>query len=108
MRGLAERIDSGSSGLKELAAWFAEKITRIKLGGEDKHDLGAFEALEFLALGIHGKLALWRVLDEIASLDVRLRGTDFNHLAARAETQHAQVEQRRLEVGRSALFRGGE
>ena len=103
LRGLAEQVGEGSSGLKELAAWFAEKLTRWKLRAEDKDDLGTFEVLEFLGLGILGKLSLWRALDEVASLDARLRGTDFKHLAGRAETQHAQVEQRRLEVGRSVL-----
>ena len=105
LRGLAEQVGEGSSGVKELAAWFADKLTRWKLRAEDKDDLGTFEALEFLSLGILGKLSLWRALDEVALLDARLRGTDFKHLAARAETQQAQVEQLRLEVGRLVLVK---
>jgi hypothetical protein len=105
LRALADQLGHGSSGVKELAAWFAEKITRWKLRAEDKDDIGTFEALEFLSLGILGKLALWRALDEVAPLDARLRDIDFKHLAARAETQHAQVEKRRLEAGRLALVK---
>jgi hypothetical protein len=106
LQGLAQRVGGGSSGLKELAAWFTEKVVRLKLKVENKDDLGTFESLEFLALGIQGKLALWRVLDEIAALEVRLRGIDLKRLAARAETQHALVEGRRLEIGRAVLSRG--
>jgi hypothetical protein len=62
-----------------------------------------FEALEFLALGNHGKLALWRALAEIGPADPRLTDMDFDQLAARAETQHAKVEERRLEAARTAL-----
>ncbi len=102
LQRLADRM-GGSSSLKELTAWVAEKIARLKLSAKDKHDLGSFQALELLELGIHGKWALWRVLDEISASDWRLHNTDFGHLAARAETQRFQVEQRRLEVGRIAL-----
>ena len=65
LQGLSQRVGGGSSGLKELAAWFTEKVVRLKLKVENKDDLGTFEALEFLALGIQGKLALWRVLDKL-------------------------------------------
>jgi hypothetical protein len=103
LRSLAERVGSRTSGLKEMAAWIGEKLTRLKLRAEDETSLGTFEALEFLELGIYGKSALWRALDEIASADTRLSGTDFKHLAARAEAQRSQVEERRLEVARTAL-----
>lgn len=65
--------------------------------------LGTFEALEFLELGIHGKLALWRALAVVAEYDSRLKNTDFVLLASRAETQHALVEERRLELAHTAL-----
>jgi hypothetical protein len=103
LRELAERAGAGSSGLKELTAWLGEKLSRLKLRRGAAKGLGTFEALEFLELGIHGKWALWRALAEVAAADPRLRGTDFNHLAARAETQHSKVEQQRLEAARTAL-----
>ncbi len=103
LKELAERIGTGSSGLKGLAAWMAEKVSRLKLKRGASDGLGTFEALEFLALGIQGKLALWRALAVVGPGDARLNHLDFHHLATRAETQHAQLEERRLEAARMAL-----
>jgi hypothetical protein len=100
LRQLAERVGDGSSELKEMAAWLAEKVSRFKLSSGGASGLGTFEALEFLALGIHGKLALWRALSAVTDIDGRLQGVDFEHLAARAKSQHDDVERRRLEVAR--------
>jgi hypothetical protein len=101
---LAERVGTGSSLVKELTAWFGEKIARLKLKRDDEGVLGTFEALEFLELGIHGKWALWRALATVAPYDPQFEGTDFEHLAARAEIQRTQVEERRLEFARPALL----
>jgi hypothetical protein len=103
LRELAERIGVGSSGLKELAAWVGEGVSRIKLSSRDAAGFGTFEALEFLELGVHGKWALWCALTVIAENDARLQSTDFAHLATRAETQEALVEQQRLQVARTAF-----
>jgi hypothetical protein len=56
-----------------------------------------------LALGILGKLALWRALLVVAKNDTRLNGMELEQLVARAQQQHAQVEQWRLLVARSAF-----
>jgi hypothetical protein len=104
LRSVSESVGDGASELKELAAWIAEKLTRLKLRAEGEMTLGTFEALEFLELGIHGKWALWRALDEIAASDARLGAIDFKRLAARAEAQRAEVEDRRLELARTALL----
>jgi hypothetical protein len=103
LQGLAERLGTGSSGLKEATAWLGEKVSRLKLRRRATGGLGTFETLEALALGILGKLALWRALALIAGADARLAGVDFDHLAARAQAQHARVEERRLEAARTAL-----
>ena len=65
--------------------------------------LGILEALEFLELGVQGKLAMWRALSAASAADSRLQGLDYELLAARAESQAARVEQRRLEAARLAL-----
>ena len=54
--------------------------------------------LETLALGILGKLSLRQVLPVIAEFDERVRGEDYNHLAARAQEQHDRVEAYRLRI----------
>jgi hypothetical protein len=100
--GLAERIGAGSSQVKEMGAWVSEKITRMRLN-DSANGFGTFEALEFLELGIRGKRLLWVVLSEAATNDERLQGLDYGKLVERAETQEAQVEKRRLQIGRTAL-----
>jgi hypothetical protein len=100
---LAKRIGAGSNGLKGLSAWVAEKVSRLKLRRGASDGVGTFEALDFLALGIQGKLALWRALAVVSPADPRLNDTDFEHFAARAETQHARAEARRLEAARTVL-----
>jgi hypothetical protein len=103
LRGLAERVGAGASALKEATAWLGEKVSRVKLRRRSAGELGTFEALEALGLGILGKLALWRALAVIAEGDGRLGGMDFHHLADRAQAQHTQVEERRLEAAPMAL-----
>jgi hypothetical protein len=103
LRRLAERVGSGSSDSKELGAWFGERLSRVKLHHHTDDGLGTFEALEFLELGISGKLALWRALGAASATDPRLNGIDFEHLAARARLQQSQVEERRLEAAQAAL-----
>lgn len=102
LRRITERGGSGDT-LKEAAAWVGEKVGRIKLGYDSGSGLATFEALEFLALGIHGKLALWRALQVVAPADARLAGTDFNQLAMRAQSQHDRVNLLRLRAARVAL-----
>jgi len=104
LQALAERVGAGSNVLQEATAWLGEKVTRLKLGHLAESELGTFEALEALALGILGKLALWRALAVIAATEPRLQGMDFDSLASRAVAQQAAVEQRRLEAARSALL----
>jgi len=100
---LTENIGGESGGPKEWASWLAEKVSRLKLKHDSDDGLGTFEALEFLALGIHGKRALWRALAAVAPNDSRLSGIDFGRLVARAENQHARVEEERLNCARVAL-----
>ena len=103
LKELAERVGSGSSTVKETAAWVAEKFSRLKLSHDPVNSIGTFEALEFLVLGIHGKLVLWRGLASVSSDDSRLQGIDYPTLIARAESQYASMEKRRLSVARDAL-----
>src|SRR5689334_9181805 len=49
LQGLAQRVGSASTA-KELAAWIAEKASRVKLSSDN--GLGTLETLEFLELGI--------------------------------------------------------
>jgi hypothetical protein len=103
LKKLADGVGKGSHPIKEAAAWLVEKATRLKLGRDIAGDLGTFEALEALALGIWGKRALWRALAIDAPQDPRVRALDLDRLILRAEAQHARVEELRLELARRAL-----
>ncbi len=103
LKDLAERVGGGSHPVKEGAAWLAEKATRVKVGRGTAGELGAFEALEALALGIWGKRALWRALAVLSASDSRLQGLDLDRLITRAESQHARVEEFRLRTAPNAL-----
>jgi hypothetical protein len=104
LRRLLERLGGSENRLKQAGAWLTEKASRLKLGGPDERTpLGQLETLETLGLGILGKLALWRLLQDVAPRHPGLTGVDFARLEQRAAHQHDQVEARRLEAGRQAL-----
>jgi hypothetical protein len=97
---LSERLGSRTNPVKEAVAWVGDRAGQLKLRvGDD--DVGTFEALETLALGILGKLSLWRTLSMLPASDERLQGLDLEGLATRALTQHARVESCRLKLARS-------
>jgi hypothetical protein len=100
---LATALGTDSNMMKKAAAWVSEKASRVKLGTAMSGDFGTFEALEFLALGIQGKLHLWYALQVLAVTDSRLRSLDYKALIARAEEQYSKMEGRRLALATLAL-----
>lgn len=106
LKDIADRAGKTSPvSLKEGAGWLAEKATWLKLRTREGTELGWLLSLETLALGIHGKLGLWNALSEIAPYENILDGVDLGSMKARAEAQHARVEERRREVAHHALRR---
>ncbi|MGI4828983.1 MAG: hypothetical protein ACRYFU_12445 [Janthinobacterium lividum] len=103
LRCLAESIESGSNVAKGMAAWVSEKAMRVKLNPKSGESFDTFQALEFLALGVLGKLHLWRTLEIAAQEPTARAGLDLRQLIARAEDQHARLEQRRLQLAAVAL-----
>jgi hypothetical protein len=94
----------GTDRTKVIAARVFERVGRLKPNAQllGYSPLSPLVELEVLALGIRGKLALWRALGEIADTPP-LDAQRLAELVARAERQAADVEARRLEVARSAL-----
>jgi hypothetical protein len=90
--------------LKVAAGWTAEKLGRLKPNAQLRgySPLSPLVELEGLTTGIHGKLAMWRVLAEVAQ-GLSLDRARFEAHSARAERQLADVERHRLDVGRRAL-----
>ena len=74
---IRDLIDASPNRLKYAVAWTGEKFGRLKLNGHlVRHSaLGEMFELEFLVIGVTGKLALWRALERLD--DPRLQEFDF-------------------------------
>jgi hypothetical protein len=105
LQGLVGRIGGRESQVRKAAAWLAEKLAQAKLALDDRvtGQLRTFEALEALALGIQGKLLLWKALNQTARANPALQGVDFVRLQERAQNQYERVDKERLQVARRAL-----
>jgi len=80
-------------------------VGRLKLNGRlvGYSPLSRLEELEFLSLGVEGKLLLWRCLESVSSAEQRLAGFDFATLVKRAEVQREELERFRLEAAVDAF-----
>jgi hypothetical protein len=103
LRSIASNIGSRSNVIKEAGGWLLEKFARLKLGHSGSTSFELFESLELLALGIQGKLCLWKALRAASGQDARLRGYDFEELVSRASRQYDRVENHRLHLAQIVL-----
>src|SRR5437660_3426307 len=94
MGALGIRVDR----LKVAGGWGAEKLGRLKLNGRLRgySPLSRIVELEALALGVRGKLALWRTLDQLQPAESRLAEVELADLMRRAHRQLEQLESQRL------------
>jgi hypothetical protein len=101
MRTLGAPIDQ----LKVLGGWGAEKLGRFKLNGRllGYSPLSRLVELEALALGVRGKLGLWRALERLQPERPELDSVDFSHLVSRAERQLDELETYRLRAAAQAF-----
>ena len=116
---LAEEIDEDRESLMSLMddlgirkdpvrralGWAAEKAGRLKPNGQltGYSPLSRVVELEGLALGVTGKLALWKALRLLGEQEPKLAAYPFDHLVDRAESQQRQLEERRLAAARLAF-----
>jgi hypothetical protein len=93
MRSLRVRVDR----LKVSAAWAAEKLGRLKLNGQLRgySPLSRLVELEALTLGVSGKLAMWRALDQLEPDHPELSKASLEELIARAQRQLESLEAQR-------------
>lgn len=105
LKQLLHGLGGTESKARKTAAWLTEKVGQAKLKLDDPGtgELRLLEALDTLALGIQGKLALWRALAVAVDRVPQLRQLDLQQLELRARDQHDRVEARRLEAARSAF-----
>ena len=101
MRVLNVRVDR----VKILGGWGAEKLGRLKFNGQLLGDspLSRIVELEALSLGVHGKLALWRALQELELAELSSASVPLADLIARAEQQLAGLESHRLRAAAQAF-----
>jgi hypothetical protein len=106
LKRLLDTLGGKQSQVRKAAAWLAEKLGQAKLQLDDSGtgDLRRLEALETLALGIQGKLALWRSLASIAGRVPQLASVDLQTLQQRATDQFARVDPLRLQAAQAALL----
>lgn len=97
LRAVLDQVGGDESRLKQAAAWLSEKL------GQAKPDLDVLEGLETLALGIQGKVALWRALGVVAPGHPGLSSFQFSSLESRARAQYDRIEEARLAAARAAL-----
>ncbi len=103
--GLMQRMDTAKSPVKQAGAWVTEKASRAKFAGltSGEPQLGRLMAIESLALGVLGKLSLWRALAQVADQHPAIASIDLNELIDRAQTQYDLLERERLVASRRAL-----
>ena len=102
---IMDRLGIARSPLKPRLAIVGERLGRLKLNGRlrEYSPLSRFEELDFLRMGIDGKLVLWQNLRDLAGLAARLPDVDFDRLIERARQQRDEIELFRVEAGQQAL-----
>jgi hypothetical protein len=103
--GLLDRMGASQNPVKQAGAWVTEKASRVKFWGPSSGgpELGTFMAVESLALGVLGKLSLWKALAQVADQHPAITSVDLDVLIDRAQNQYDLLERERLAAGRRAL-----
>ena len=103
--GLMEQLDVSKNPAKQASAWLAEKASRLKFGGASsgEPDFGLYMAVETMALGVEGKLSLWKTLKQLPADHPVHQAADLDDLIARAQSQRDRLEAQRIELGPKVL-----
>lgn len=102
---VAAAVGTRRDRIKQGAAWFAEKVGRLKLNGQltGYSNLSRLLELEGLKLGVAGKESLWISLKQLGATEPRLAAIDLDSLLERARRQLEQLETYRVEAARRAF-----
>jgi hypothetical protein len=103
---IMEELDVSVDKAKQLLAWTAEKVGRLKLNGRLRgySPLSRVVELEFLTLGVTGKIALWRTLAALSPTEPSLDAKRLEDLLARACGQLERLEECRQQAA-AEVFR---
>jgi hypothetical protein len=102
---MMRRLGFSTRTPKALMAVVAERVGRLKLNGHliSRSPLSRFEELDFLVMGIDGKVVLWQNLRDGAGLGARLPDVDFDRLIERAREQRALLTPFHAQAAQDAL-----
>jgi hypothetical protein len=105
LEDIIRRLGAEEGPARRVAGWVGEKVAEAKIFIDDPKGglLREFELIEFIAIGVHGKRALWESLRAVSGEFLPLQTVDFDRLAARADDQRARLESLRLAAARRAL-----
>lgn len=105
LEGVMDDLGVSRDRAKETVAWVSEKLGRLKPNGRltGYSPLSRVAELEVLALGVTGKLALWRALRTLVDDEPKLDAAELERLAERAKEQQNGIEERRLQATRQAF-----
>jgi hypothetical protein len=105
LRDTLDRLAAGERRVAQAAAWLGEKVSekRLALAARNHPSLALLEGLESIALGLQGKLGIFRVLAELGPLDPRLAGLPYGARADRTVVQHGMIEAERRAAAREAF-----
>ncbi|WP_035613207.1 hypothetical protein [Haloferula sp. BvORR071] len=106
LKRLLEKLGQDTTALADTLGAITAKASHLKLRWEglDANELGHFEAIEMLALGIQGKRLLWLMLGRLQPRVPEWQGIDFNDLERQAVEQRDAVETLRMEAGVGCLI----
>jgi hypothetical protein len=90
---------------KVAGGWMLEKAGRLKMNGQLRgySPLSRVVELEGLALGVTGKLAVWKALRLLADVEPALDAAELDRLVDSAKQQQRGLEEHRLAAVRDAL-----
>jgi hypothetical protein len=102
---LMQLIGTTRNPAEQVAAWVAEKASRLKLSGamSGNAELGTFLSIEALSLGVEGKAALWTALRELRNHYPELASIDLDDLIDRARRQRQILEAERCAAAQRSL-----
>ena len=107
LKSLLKKIGGVEDPAKSGAAWFMEKVGRLKFNGHLLHysDLSRLEELEALILGLRGKERLWSVLEDTTAGEERWAGIDFSRLREKVVHQIEGAQRHHREAALKVFVR---
>lgn len=105
LESLISALGITRSASRQAVGWLSERLMAVKFTIDDVSEgkLRLLESIEVVAIGIHGKLALWEALAAAAAENTALAHLDYARLVSRAKAQRNTAELLRLNAAVAAF-----